>query len=341
MSSQSRAIDQHDAAVGLKHLDAVARVVEDAAIEALDLLQVRGCGQCLAFRGGARGHLRHQRDATALEAPLHRDGHESQRDRHQEADHGETQRAALGELCLVGALREQRRFRGAHLGAEHAEIVHQALAETCRDPRHRGGGVVVVQLEDVGHFVEPGARERGQPAGACLLRRIVGDERDETAAEGPSVVAGARVRLEERALLGQQEPAMIGFCVAEPRQHPVDRVEHLVRVLDQRGRRREAGVLVDRQSATEQQDGDGHQERPSPRRRGRQVRSVAHLQNSRAEWMEEAEDIRPSVSKRFANRDKIIMAVRKDDHAGAPRAVHSTFSTGLLTYARPQFCRHG
>jgi hypothetical protein len=57
--------------------------------------------------------------------------------------------------------------------------------------------------------------------------------------------------------------------------------------------------------------------------------------------MEELEDIRASVSKRFANRDKPIMPVDKD--ARAQRSEGSTLDsgTGLSTHARSEFCRHG
>ena len=345
---QSGAIAQHDPAVGLEDLDAVARVVEDAAIEALDLLQVGGGGQGLALRGGARGHLGHQGGATALEAAFHRDGDESQSDGHQETDHRETQRTSFGEFRLAGALREQRRFRGAHLGREDAEVVHQTLAEAAGDPSDRGGRIAVaVQLEDVGHLVEPADGQLRQAARACLLRRIVGDEGDEAGGERPRVAAGAGIRLEEGAVFGQQKPAMIRFGVDEPRHQPIDRIEHLVRVLDERGRRREPGVLVDRQSAAEQQDGDGHEERPSPGGGGRQIATIAclsdsaHVKNSRAGGVMETESIRSGMSKRFANGDKLSCRPAGTITPAAGGAVHSTISSGLPTYARSKFCCHG
>lgn len=230
---EARPVHHHDAAVGVQHRDAVAGVVEDAAVEALALLQPGGVGVGFAFCLETGTGFRREGHLPALERPMDGERQQPEHEGDEARGDAEADRGAARQPRLGRPAREQRLLVGAHLVAQRTNLVHHVPAVALDEPGPGTGGIAGLEAAPhLGHLAQLLVRQHLEARGRLALRRIRGHEHVELDQRGPHGRLGVVVGGEERAV-GREEIAAVTRLRAKERQdHPVDRLYHLVGVID-------------------------------------------------------------------------------------------------------------
>jgi hypothetical protein len=229
----------------------------------------------LADLVGARGQVRRVRLATAdpaggdgerVDGPGDPAGDRQARgDQHDDHQRGRAEDEAEREAAVVarlgGAARQQLGLVGVELVDDGAHVVHQRLAGAGGDER-RGGveATAAARLDDLGHLGGAAFEQPAEPVHAFDLRRVVGDEGAQPRQIGASGLDGVVVGREQPLVAAEHVAARAGLRVERVLEHDVDRLLHLVRVLDPARGAEELAGADERQRHDQQHDRRGRRE---------------------------------------------------------------------------------